>query len=389
MSYDPTIWKSGDILSAVKLNKLEKGVEEFSIVDTEMSEESEKPVQNKVIKEYIDSHSGGNTITNLPIGSVIAHMGETAPLGFLVCDGTEYNISQYPKLFDVINNKFGGDGETKFRVPPASNELVDFPLNMTSDNEPKPYVATSSGQSSGNPYNIWTEKGNIWQSVLDSTADRWLQIDFGKPKKIGGFKLKGPSGPTLYVQFPNKITFQGSNDGQAFETIQVFTVDIDYSKNQFSEFVDFTLNNIVNYRYYRFLMPYNTSTAHKEVVIWKGMFKIPLGTKYIKAIPVAGDYGVELTEEHLTGETYYGKPVYEKTWTTSSFNASPNTWTKVPISEKFFDIVLDGQIAVNGKNWYPIITSTSSDGGVEVIQTRNSSADNITKVRFKYTKTTD
>ncbi len=50
-------------------------------------------------------------------------MGETAPKLYLVCDGAEYNISEYTELAEHINtnfgsyNFFGGDGTTTFAVP--------------------------------------------------------------------------------------------------------------------------------------------------------------------------------------------------------------------------------------------------------------------------------
>ena len=55
-------------------------------------------------------------------GTVITHLGTTAPTGYLVCDGTEYNVSDYTALANHIEaqfgtvNHFGGDGTT-FAVP--------------------------------------------------------------------------------------------------------------------------------------------------------------------------------------------------------------------------------------------------------------------------------
>lgn len=62
-----------------------------------------------------------------PIGSVISYMGLTAPQDYLICDGTEYNIADYPKLAEHFTkqfgeaNHFGGDGETTFAVPDMRN----------------------------------------------------------------------------------------------------------------------------------------------------------------------------------------------------------------------------------------------------------------------------
>ena len=64
------------------------------------------------------------------VGSVFSYMGTTAPYGYLACDGTEYNIADYPRLANHINahfgstNYFGGDGETTFAVPDLRGEFL-------------------------------------------------------------------------------------------------------------------------------------------------------------------------------------------------------------------------------------------------------------------------
>lgn len=62
-----------------------------------------------------------------PVGSVISFLGQTAPAGYLACDGAEYSVSEYPALADFFRqqfgtvNHFGGDGETTFAVPDMRN----------------------------------------------------------------------------------------------------------------------------------------------------------------------------------------------------------------------------------------------------------------------------
>ena len=66
----------------------------------------------------------------LPVGSVISYMGVSAPDNYLICDGTTYNISDYPFLADHIKNNFGsynffgGDGTTTFAVPDLRGEFL-------------------------------------------------------------------------------------------------------------------------------------------------------------------------------------------------------------------------------------------------------------------------
>lgn len=79
------------------------------------------------IRPYLSgSAHGGFT----PIGTVISVMGKQAPHNYLVCDGTVYNIADYPELAAYFagqfeaSNFFGGDGVTTFAVPDLRGEFL-------------------------------------------------------------------------------------------------------------------------------------------------------------------------------------------------------------------------------------------------------------------------
>lgn len=78
-------------------------------------------------REKIKPGLGGNGGGGSPIGTIISFMGTSAPAGYLVCDGAEYEITAYPALADFFRqqfgsaNHFGGDGETTFAVPDMRN----------------------------------------------------------------------------------------------------------------------------------------------------------------------------------------------------------------------------------------------------------------------------
>ena len=65
-----------------------------------------------------------------PTGTVISYMGNNVPSGYLSCDGTVYNISEYQALANQIKNEFGsynyygGDGTTTFAVPDLRGEFL-------------------------------------------------------------------------------------------------------------------------------------------------------------------------------------------------------------------------------------------------------------------------
>jgi hypothetical protein len=51
-----------------------------------------------------------------PLGSIILHAGMNAPDGYLLCDGSQYNIIEYELLYHAIGVAYGGGGG-KFNVP--------------------------------------------------------------------------------------------------------------------------------------------------------------------------------------------------------------------------------------------------------------------------------
>ena len=64
------------------------------------------------------------------VGSIYSYMGVITPPGYLACDGSTYNIDDYPRLANHINvnfgsvNYFGGDGDTTFAVPNLQGEFL-------------------------------------------------------------------------------------------------------------------------------------------------------------------------------------------------------------------------------------------------------------------------
>jgi len=59
----------------------------------------------------------------MPPGIVVPYFGDTAPSGWLLCDGGLYSISVYPDLYNVIGNRYGGSG-SRFRVPDLRGQLL-------------------------------------------------------------------------------------------------------------------------------------------------------------------------------------------------------------------------------------------------------------------------
>ena len=65
-----------------------------------------------------------------PIGTIIHFMGTKTPDGYLFCDGSTYNITDYPEFCEFLIdqfgsvNHFGGDGVDTFAVPDLRGEFL-------------------------------------------------------------------------------------------------------------------------------------------------------------------------------------------------------------------------------------------------------------------------
>ena len=64
------------------------------------------------------------------VGKIEAFMRTSAPYGYLICDGSTYNIGDYPLLEELFTtdfgsvNYFGGDGTTTWKVPDLRGEFL-------------------------------------------------------------------------------------------------------------------------------------------------------------------------------------------------------------------------------------------------------------------------
>ncbi len=101
------VYVEGDELSASNLNDLEDRIDNaFSAlppVDSAMSDSSTNPVQNNVIKAYVDSHSGtevvvnpvlttGTTIATISVDGVSVDIKETDYSDALILDVTSVGV---------------------------------------------------------------------------------------------------------------------------------------------------------------------------------------------------------------------------------------------------------------------------------------------------------
>lgn len=126
--------------------------------------------------EYANSESG---IEDTPVGHIIPYMGNNAPKHYLICDGGEYNIVDYPYLAQHFTdefgsvNYFGGDGTTTFAVPDLRGEFLRG-------------SGTNSHTNQGSGSNVGVHQDgteHIYFGVNTSTGELWT--DTSSPRPVG------------------------------------------------------------------------------------------------------------------------------------------------------------------------------------------------------------
>lgn len=142
-----------------------------------------------IIKTAEDSGGGGASGESNPIGTVISFMGTSAPEGYLVCDGAEYGISQYPALASFFQaqfgtkNHFGGDGTATFAVPDMRNlflrgyhgeaeEQLSGEIGAKQEATIIPWIGSGgTGAPTGRIYWISPNKGTALDPVYPKNVD--------------------------------------------------------------------------------------------------------------------------------------------------------------------------------------------------------------------------
>lgn len=226
---------------------------------------------------YIDTNQG---IEDTPVGQVITKIGLNAPAHYLLCDGSEYNIIDYPYLAQAIKeefgsvNHYGGDGVTTFAVPNKLDKTYydatpEFTMSTTvtsSKNSLGDTISVSasseygSGWTAGNAYS--TSTAGRWASKYppETTGGEWYKYEFSTPRRITKYELQNrkdtsgtPAGNDAYIQSFKKWKFQGSNDGTNWDTVHsVDGTSITFTAYNQSKI--YTFNNAKEYKYYRFFI---------------------------------------------------------------------------------------------------------------------------------------
>jgi len=109
-----------------------------------------------------------------PVGTVIAFAGdeEKVPAGWLLCDGREVSISEYPALWEVIGAAWGnGNNSSTFNVPDMRGMFLRGVSGNSDDDADKEKRISRNGGNEGNDVGSYQEdairniKGNAGMNI--------------------------------------------------------------------------------------------------------------------------------------------------------------------------------------------------------------------------------
>ena len=81
--------------------------------------------KDAVNKSQLDALQTAIAPSLIPTGTILSFGGETAPNGFLLCNGQAVSRTTYSALFAVTGTTFGvGDGSTTFNLPNFSDKFL-------------------------------------------------------------------------------------------------------------------------------------------------------------------------------------------------------------------------------------------------------------------------
>lgn len=283
-----------------------------------------------------------------PIGTVISFMGASAPKDYLVCDGAQYGISQYPALAAFFQtqfgtkNHFGGDGTSTFAVPDMRNLFL------------RGYHGEAEEQLSGE---------------VGEKQDATLIPNIGMGPSTGNFVPAGPS-PSVATPVLNK----DFNSGREFSKVRVIS-NGDSTSMSADEF---------RYQYYA-SRPVNMAVLYC--------------IKAVESTPADAAYS---TEETRIGTWIDGKPIYRRIINItkpSSYAIPPSSdWVDSGIVLDTVDLLISSRLLQTSTDGYMVAGSNANGSGGLAVKNHHLmlasfywvTCANIPAIAIiEYTKTTD
>ena len=105
-----------------------------------------------------------------PVGCIFPFAGTNLPAGYILCNGASYKVADYPDLYAVIGNTYGGN-TTNFNVPNLIDKFIQG--STTSGTAKEAGLPNITGDFNVYTYPIDNGRGSFVRSTSnpDSGAD--------------------------------------------------------------------------------------------------------------------------------------------------------------------------------------------------------------------------
>jgi hypothetical protein len=133
-------------------------------------------LQNSINALQVQANAIEANITRT-VGSIIMVMSPTVPPYSLLCDGSTYLMTDYPLLFSIIGNAYGGNNTTTFAVP---NFQSYFPIGANSNVNGIALSNIMTGNNQVGAINTFSVTGAPW-TILGASQPAFPIINRAPP----------------------------------------------------------------------------------------------------------------------------------------------------------------------------------------------------------------
>ena len=175
---------------------------------------------------------GDKYFSTAPLGTVLSYAGQVAPYGYLICDGASYLVKDYPDLYAVIGNTYGGDS-TNFNVPNLIDKFIQG--STTSGTEKEAGLPNITGENGAVRINSTVAppsgvfyRGRDAQAGNTESAGTQISFDASRSNPIyGNSDTVQPPALTMVYIIKAFHTNEGADAGLNDETIALINQEID------------------------------------------------------------------------------------------------------------------------------------------------------------------
>lgn len=203
-----------------------------------------------IVNGQIIGATGEKVYSTSPIGTVLSYAGQTIPNGYLLCDGASYLVKDYPDLYAVIGNTYGGDS-TNFNVPNLIDKFIQGSTTSGTEKEAGlPNITGENGavriiNTSAPPSGVYY-RGKIAQAGNTESEGTQISFDASRSNPIYGNSdtVQPPALTMVYI-----IKAFHTNEG----------TDIGLS-DEVSNYVDNKIANVVGSNISKTVIQFTNST---------------------------------------------------------------------------------------------------------------------------------